>query len=427
MGDTTAAGGRDDAIRRLFACFPEGHPLWPDVERFRRWVEAHDRYHELKQDDAGAAFSEIKRRIRARVKDGQWKLKALEVWMAPVRRATEGVPQVTWFSFSAATGEYSTFDIFSDPALPGIPRLLNPADAWNGRAFRLLRYMPGQRFTFSVTGRLTTGIAEVGKLMRVGVARQAHSKLGLIRQKVGRAGFQVAEPTGLDHEGSLYYQSLLPGRPVKEILEPGNFLEMIAEIGRLHTRLHSLEVPGLPSWDEAQHWDSLDSRFALLAALLPDCAETLSVLREALTRGRGQAVGPRRGLCHGDLNVSQLLLQGDTWCIIDFDNAVMGEPMQETARFLTRLLASQRLRDFSNRTPAPGANLARQAEAAYLEGYCEASQGSWREQGFIWHRICAEIDAAAHAFRADIFEPDVVGARLEAAREMARRLGEGRS
>jgi aminoglycoside phosphotransferase (APT) family kinase protein len=139
-------------------------------------------------------------------------------------------------------------------------------------------------------------------------------------------------------------------------------------LGELHARMHSCEVPGLPSMN-----DSLERRVNGLEGLEPDLKRAVLGVLSKLPGGQT--------VCHGDFHPDNVLLTAQGPIIIDWMTATQGYPLADVARTATIL-------EMAGPPPGvPGGWLltlgARLVHRAYLARYFRLRPGS-RQQLRRW-------------------------------------------
>lgn len=236
-------------------------------------------------------------------------------------------------------------DLPQDPALP----MLAAFRSMPGLC-QVLRYVPLRRAT--LLHRPATGPARIVKVKRPDRAADAARRLAAANMALGTAqAFTIPRLLDTHPDGTLVL-SLCPGTSLGTGLAR-NGTGLLRRIGRMHAALHACPPAALPHEQPGDATDSL----ALTAALRPGLIPALIPLTHLL-RDRPAPSDPV--LCHGDLGFDQMLLDGDSLSLVDFDLCHAGEAAADIARFLVVLTEA----------PPPGLTAA-VAEAAYLGGYAE--------------------------------------------------------
>ncbi|HEV8653599.1 MAG TPA: phosphotransferase [Actinomycetes bacterium] len=148
--------------------------------------------------------------------------------------------------------------------------------------------------------------------------------------------------------------------------------ESVESCARIAATLHTSRI-GLGRartfGDEAA---GLRSGFSLVRRVSPRLGERLDAWLD-LAEERAAASGPLPpGFAHGDFSYTQLIFDGRRSGLVDFDTVCQAEPALDLGQFLAYLAVAAR----KARTPdgpGPGASLAGQLGARFLDAYAEAA------------------------------------------------------
>jgi aminoglycoside phosphotransferase (APT) family kinase protein len=302
-------------------------------------------------------------------------------------------------------GEPRTFDFPDDPLLPAAAAPGGPLGALD---VEVLRYIPRQRVTFRA-GEL------VGKIKRPKSLERGDARLRAVHAAVRRANasFAVPEPVRLDAARGAFYQTLVPGTPMDELLEPRCAERLLRALGALHRELHELDVD-VPAREPGELAAVAREDAAWVAFAAPAHAAAMAALERRLAPALEAAERGARGFCHGDLALDQVLVVGDAFAIVDFDDAALGDPYADLGTMLAALpLDAPQL--FAG---GDGGGLGDRALTAYLDGYREAAGAALDERRLRVHRVRAELALLASRLHKGQAGPDEVArtvARLQAA------------
>lgn len=303
-------------------------------------IHADARAATLLADPQATIMSDVKLRLKASgspvVKSLYWSVQRPnpQVWGgAEVRTLVAGEDGLIWC------------DWLDDPGLPGLRAL--PSE---GKAWRLLRYIPERRATFWVGS--SSGPARIVKVKRADRAHDAAHRLAVVNAALAQVkGVQVPRLLSPAQDG-VFSLSICPGT----VFGQGAWADartILHRIGQVHGRLHNASPRGLPQDPHAPALKSL----ALIAALCPAVRPVLAQVADFLMDAPPPAAPV---LCHGDLAPDQILSDGTTISLVDFDRAHAGDAAMDIARFLVAL-ADQ---------PLAGLDIAT-AQNSYLSGYAE--------------------------------------------------------
>lgn len=160
-------------------------------------------------------------------------------------------------------------------------------------------------------------------------------------------------------------------------------------VGEALARLHRLPPhPALARVTRQEDAGSLDQPCRTLAFLLPDLADEVGHLRDAVTTALTRAPEQQVGI-HGDFSADQVLLTADGRAIHDLDDAVVGDPARDLGT-----LAAQLERRVLRGELTDGARAA--AVDALLGGYARHADPP---AGQAPQTAAALLRLAPHAFR----------------------------
>jgi len=383
---------------RLFAFLPFDHPLRPDIDRFEVELRPH------READLfwGAGARILHTDLKAEPGLGRaWRVTGL--YWSLQRRFPAGFEAGT-LSYTAKSGHCTWLDFPADPRLPGLAEYLaGGADA------EVLRYMPLRRITLRV--REPSGRTVVAKLKRPARFREAWELLRLAERRVADAnpGFRVPRALGVEEARCLFFQEALPGRNLAELLDQGNAPGLLARLGDLQRQLHALPAEALPQRGNSIGVKEAEANAAWIGLLLPAlkerAAELAAVLRATVPAGMAPA------FCHGDPDCRQVLVDGDAWSLLDFDNCHAGDPYRDIAMLAASLdYQVPPMRALAERSNADAVAVERSARS-YIEAYFDGEPPDVAR--LAWHRACAEFHYLALALKKDRYHARAFTRRWE--------------
>lgn len=260
----------------------------------------------------------------------------------------------------------------ADPGLPQLAALLDPrqADAWwphPAQSAELLRHEPELRAT------LRYAAAEEGASAPLLFAKTFADDRGpLIHERFSHFWQQaqqdpraplVAEPRGYCPRTRTVWQAGAPGRPLLErlpLLDPAErqaLPERLAHaLAAVHEAPHSLL--GTRVRDTAHWLQEVHRRRRKIARVAPELAATADAVALRL-----EATAPREPVAtviHGDFHPDQVWLHNERVVLFDFDEFVLGDPMEDLAEFVTKLGSAGRAGELALRLRAACARRAPQ-------------------------------------------------------------------
>jgi aminoglycoside phosphotransferase (APT) family kinase protein len=296
---------------------------------------------------------EVRRNLRVAVDASGGHAITSFYWCAKWRDAA-GEFHARLFLHDPACGPAATYDFPADPRLPAAAADRGPLDA---RDVSVLRYIPTRRITFR------RGEAVVGKLKRRGTVKRSYAILRAVHAASGSATFGIPEPLGVDPARDVFYQQRMPGRSVAELIDADNAPALLRRVGALHAAVHTLEVEDVRVRATADDVAAVRAHARWIAFVLPAHADAIGAAERRTVAALDSLTARAPAFCHGDPALDQVLLDGDACAIVDFDDSALGDPYADLAAMVAGLAIDAR--GLSRGTGA--------AEAAYLDGYREAS------------------------------------------------------
>ncbi len=365
-----------------FELFRDGHPIAVELEPLLRRVAADPVLRGAPRP--GGPRPAVRRELRAGPgEDGapaierfQWCVQ----WRDP---GPAGRFHARTLLYERGRGEPVTFDFPADPRLRAGAAADSPLAA---PGVTVLRYIPLRRITFR-TGDL------VGKMKRPSSLVRAYARLAVAFAAARHADLAVPEPRGLDTAHGAFYQAAVGGRPLADVLAPGNAERLLRTLGAVQREVHELPVEGLADRrpDVLARGAADDAAWIAFAA--PDHAEAVGrVARRIRAEAEAASAGAECCFCHGDPAIDQVLLDGDTLAVVDFDDAAAGDPYADLGALLAAL-PHDAPQLFAS--PALGAR----AVAAFLDGYRGRSGRPIDERRLRAHRARAELGLLASRVR----------------------------
>jgi hypothetical protein len=159
----------------------------------------------------------------------------------------------------------------------------------------------------------------------------------------------------------------------------------VAACARVAAALHRSSIPVGPSRTLAEELDGARTAVDDLAPMAPGLAASLHRRLGAvgdLARGAPASLG----VAHGDLDPAQILFDGPTTSLVDFDTVCLAEPALDLGQFTAALAVTERAAEDAAGTSSPGGG-SRDLGAVFLREYAGQS-GSHDADGLL-----ARVDA----------------------------------
>ena len=297
-------------------------------------------------------------------------------------------------------------DFPDDPQLPGALDLLRHCEHK-----QVFHYVPLRRLT--VLRQCAKDTFSVVKLKRAGRAQDASRRLRQINASHTPSPISFSLPIDVktcQYEYT-YRQTYCPGITLGELLRRSPSMDLVEQLGSRLASFHMLSVSTLPTQDDNDP-TAFSEKIRQLTALWPAEASRIFNCYDWL-QCQGKPETEQR-LCHGDLSLENILVDGDQWSLIDLDLAHLGDPIRDIAQLLVQLEAN-----------LPGSNNEKWAtRKAFLSGYQSVRPESISSRALHWHGCRAELDYLHVTFRKDIGTVRSRAAALVRAERHCRGIGQ---
>lgn len=207
---------------------------------------------------------------------------------------------------------------------------------------RIMSYKPER----SCLIQFRTGAAlEQGGDRRTVYARIYHGNNGIfvnqgmsavwngVAQRSGQ--LRVAHPIGYNAINRIFMQSAVPGTPLAEQTTNGRFCDYVSMAAESLAMLHKMPGEVQRRRTVANELASNEKAAVALGCALPHLRGRLAKLMARLRETMPQ--GTTLSLIHGDFSSNQVMVDGDSVYLIDFDRVALGDPYIDLGDFLARL------------------------------------------------------------------------------------------
>jgi aminoglycoside phosphotransferase (APT) family kinase protein len=313
-----------------------------------------------------------------------------------IQHADEGGFAAGTLYYTGVDGATEWLKFPTDPRLPALAEYVQ-----SNPCVEVLRYMPQRRITLRLGA--PSGRAIVAKLKRASRFRQAWTMLRVVERRVSEArpSFRVPGALGLDEGRCLYLQEAMPGRNLSALLDEHTAPVLLARLGALHRELHALPAVGLPQRDAATSVHEARANAAWIDYLLPSLRGAAAQMADVIGHFV-PAAAP--AFCHGDPDCGQVVVDGESWSLLDFDSCHAGDPYRDIAMLAASLdYHAPHLRALAEGESEARASAVERAADAYLDGYFGgAARDTVR---LAWNRACAQLYYLALVLSKDRFHP----------------------
>lgn len=225
-----------------------------------------------------------------------------------------------------------------------------------------LRYKPRRRYVAQMT---VDGQARA--VMKLYDKESYQPALRHATAFASRGRLQLARPLGYSEHQRIIVFEWLPGKLLSDwILRPDAQGKTLEAVGDALVQVHGQDPSGLACQTRHAEAARVQDAATEVAHLCPHLAHQARVLGEKMAHfllSRPQAHTP----LHGDFYAKQVLIDQDVVAVIDFDDAVRGDPAADLGNFVAHLDLDALRGHFSW-------NRAQQLSQAFLEGYRQATR-----------------------------------------------------
>lgn len=304
----------------------------------------------------------------------------------------------------------------ADPAIPHLPKVSDPEQVKAHLPYSSLpkgldgtgdirsvevsvvNYRPEIRCTTKYD--LSWGTADqpqpltiFGKTFRSGEGRDVFARSEYLWNRCAGVEEHVlfAQPLGYMPAVQTLWQLGVEGIPLCRAIGEGNGDSYLRTVAKGLAMIHNSDLAGLPKWTLDEHLAEVDKKIEKLRRVAPSLVEELDLLAQRIHRDAPNPSDIPLRPIYWDFHVDQLLAQKEKVAFFDFDELVMGDPLQDIANFVVDL----QFRDVSR-------ILARRMVKSLYDSY--RSQVKWEVpiDRIRWH---ARVQFINKAYRAYIQQP----------------------
>jgi aminoglycoside phosphotransferase (APT) family kinase protein len=188
----------------------------------------------------------------------------------------------------------------------------------------------------------------IGKLFRPGHGEPIYHKMRALAARgfAEGASDRVRAPAALGYcpELRLTVQEEVPGRSFKELLVESGSPALMQQIARVLIKLHSLSSWPGPAFRMPEHLARCHPKHPVLAQARPDLADRIEFIARRAHEIEAGFPDDVFSAMHGDLHLSQILVDGPDAYLIDLDSLARGDPAADLANLLVFLRSHRRIR-----------------------------------------------------------------------------------
>jgi hypothetical protein len=250
----------------------------------------------------------------------------------------------------------------NDPELPHLPEVMDPQRMTHYLPYHRLpagfntpqdiaavevevvHYYPEERCTTRYTlhrgapARPQT-LTLFGKTFKDCVGEEIYRRLEYLwrQSQAEPTGFVVAQPLAYDETVHTIWQASLPGVPLIDLIDRGNYRKLLAEVARGLAGIHRSNLPSAVRETLDGHLATIRHKTEKLIHAFPQFTAPLQSLVQSLEESMPQLPATPDRLIHGDFHLRQFLVHEGQIVFFDFDEFAMGDPMRDLASFIVDL------------------------------------------------------------------------------------------
>ena len=149
--------------------------------------------------------------------------------------------------------------------------------------------------------------------------------------------FLIGRPLGCTRSVRTVWQAACGGLPLLPVVDGGDCDDVLENVAMALAILHETEPARAPRVGLADQLAEMDAQVAALIEAFPEVERTLGPIAARLCAEVSTLTPAAETLVHGDFIAKNLLLREGRIVVFDFDDFIVGDPVQDVARFLLDL------------------------------------------------------------------------------------------
>ena len=249
-----------------------------------------------------------------------------------------------------------------DPAIPHLPEVSDPArvtahlpylslpkgleGAEHIRSVKaeVVNYRPELRCTTQYdlswgTDKQPQHLTIFGKTFRSGEGRDVYARSEYLWKRFSGVDEKVlfSQPLGYTSEVQTLWQLGVEGTPLCRVIEGDNCDSYLRTVAKGLAMVHNSDLAGLPTWTLNEHLTEADKKIEKLRKAAPSLVRKLDLLAQLIHRDAPNPSDIPLRPMYWDFHINQLLAQDGKVAFFDFDELVIGDPLQDIANFIVDL------------------------------------------------------------------------------------------
>ena len=178
-----------------------------------------------------------------------------------------------------------------------------------------------------------------GKTFRSGEGRDVYARSEYLWNRYSGVDEEVLFPQPLGYTSAVQtlWQLGVEGTPLCSVIGEDNCDAYLKTVAKGLAMVQNSDLAGLPKWTLAEHLAEADKKIEKLGRAVPSLREELNLLAQLVHRDAPNLSDVPLRPIYWDFHVNQLLAQDGKVAFFDFDELVIGDPLQDIANFIVDL------------------------------------------------------------------------------------------
>jgi hypothetical protein len=178
-----------------------------------------------------------------------------------------------------------------------------------------------------------------GKTFRNGEGRDVFARSAYLWTRFSGVDESVlfAQPLGYTSAVQTLWQLGIEGIPLRCVIGEDNCDSYLKTVAKGLAMIHNSDLVELPKWTMDEHLTEVDKKIEKLRRAAPSLVKELNFLAQLVHRDAPSLSDISLRPTHWDFHVDQLLAQDGKVAFFDFDELVIGDPLQDIANFIVDL------------------------------------------------------------------------------------------
>ena len=178
-----------------------------------------------------------------------------------------------------------------------------------------------------------------GKTFRSGEGRDVYARSEYLWNRYSGVDQEVlfSQPLGYRSEVETLWQLGVDGTPLCRAIGEDNCDAYLKTVAKGLAMVQNSDLAGLPKWTLAEYLAEADKKIEKLRRAIPSLREELDLLAQLVHHDAPNPSDIPLRPIYWDFHVNQLLAQDGKVAFFDFDELVIGDPLQDIANFIVDL------------------------------------------------------------------------------------------